>query len=367
MVLKLLSETITHKTDVGGVQLNLRDEAAVRGAYQAIQSAVWEKAGDGHFLGVTVQPMMKLEGYELIVGSSLDPQFGPVLLFGTGGQLVEVFKDRSLALPPLNTTLARRMMEQTRVFSALEGVRGRKPVDLAALEEFLVRFSHLVVEQPRIREIDINPVLASPERLIALDARVVLHGSEVGDEKLPRPAIRPYPVKYVQSWNIKSGAAVTIRPIRPEDEPLLIRLHQVLSERTVYLRYFQPLKLSQRTAHERLTRICFIDYDREIVLVAEHRTDAGPAEIIAIGRLSKLRGGGGEAELAVLVDDRYQGQGLGTELYRRLIAVARDEKLKRVVSTILAENREMRTICQKLGFRMEADLEDGTVRAELDV
>lgn len=367
VVLKLLSETITHKTDVGGVQLNLRDEAAVRGAYQAIQSAVWEKAGDGHFLGVTVQPMMKLEGYELIVGSSLDPQFGPVLLFGTGGQLVEVFKDRSLALPPLNTTLARRMMEQTRVFSALEGVRGRKPVDLAALEEFLVRFSHLVVEQPRIREIDINPVLASPERLIALDARVVLHGSEVGDEKLPRPAIRPYPVKYVQSWNIKSGAAVTIRPIRPEDEPLLIRLHQVLSERTVYLRYFQPLKLSQRTAHERLTRICFIDYDREIVLVAEHRTDAGPAEIIAIGRLSKLRGGGGEAELAVLVDDRYQGQGLGTELYRRLIAVARDEKLKRVVSTILAENREMRTICQKLGFRMEADLEDGTVRAELDV
>ena len=162
VVLKLLSETITHKTDVGGVQLNLRDEAAVRGAYQAIQvGGVRRRLVTEHFLGVTVQPMVKLEGYELIVGSSLDPQFGPVLLFGTGGQLVEVFKDRSLALPPLNTTLARRMMEQTRVFSALEGVRGRKPVDLAALEEFLVRFSHLVVEQPRIREIDINPLLAS--------------------------------------------------------------------------------------------------------------------------------------------------------------------------------------------------------------
>jgi acetyltransferase len=367
VVLKLFSETITHKTDVGGVQLNLRDEAAVRTAYRGIQSSVRERAGDQHFLGVTVQPMMKLDGYELIVGSSMDAQFGPVLLFGTGGQLVEVFKDRSLALPPLNTTLARRMMEQTQVFTALEGVRGRKPVDLAALEEFLVRFSHLVVEQPRIREIDINPVLASPDRIVALDARVVLHGAEMADDRLPRPAIRPYPVQYVQPWNMKNGDAVTIRPIRPEDEPLLIRLHQALSERTVYLRYFQPLKLSQRTAHERLTRICFIDYDREMVLVVEHKKEDGHPEVIAIGRLSKLRGGSNEAELAVLVDDRYQGQGMGTELYRRLIAVARDEKLKRVVSTILAENREMRAICQKLGFRMEADLEDGTVRAELEV
>jgi acetyltransferase len=367
VVLKLFSETITHKTDVGGVQLSLRDEAAVRAAYRAIQSSVREKAGDQHFLGVTVQPMLRLDGYELIVGSSIDPQFGPVLLFGSGGQLVEVFKDRSLALPPLNTTLARRMMEQTQVFTALEGVRGRKPVDLAALEEFLVRFSHLVVEQPRIREIDINPVLASPEHIVALDARVVLHGAEVADAQLPRPAIRPYPVQYVQPWNMKNGDAVTIRPIRPEDEPLLIRLHQALSERTVYLRYFQPLKLSQRTAHERLTRICFIDYDREMVLVVERKKEDGHPEAVAIGRLSKLRGGSNEAELAVLVDDRHQGQGLGTELYRRLIAVARDEKLKRVVSTILTENREMRAICQKLGFHLESDLEDGTVRAELNV
>ncbi len=368
VVLKLLSETITHKTDVGGVQLNLREEQGVRDAYQLIQRSVREKAGEGHFLGVTVQPMLKLEGYELIVGSSIDPQFGPILLFGTGGQLVEVFKDRALALPPLNTTLARRMMEQTKIFKALEGVRGREAVDVAALEEFMVRFSHLVVEQRRIREIDINPVLASPKGIIALDARVVLHDPEIPDDQLPRLAIRPYPVKYVQPGTMKNGDAVTIRPIRPEDEPLLIRLHQALSERTVYLRYFQPLKLSQRTAHERLTRISFIDYDREIVLVVEHKKkdDAQP-EIIAIGRLSKLRGAGDEAELAVLVDDRFQFQGLGTELYRRLIAVARDEKLKRVVCTILAENREMRAICQKLGFHMASDLEDGTVRAELEV
>ena len=367
VVLKLFSETITHKTDVGGVQLNLRDETAVRNAYRTIQSSVHEKAGEGNFLGVTVQPMLKLEGYELIVGSSIDPQFGPVLLFGAGGQLVEVFKDRALSLPPLNTTLARRMMEQTQVLSALEGVRGRKAVDLAALEEFLVRFSQLVVEQRRIREIDINPVLASPERIVALDARVVLHNPDIPDDQLPRLAIRPYPVKYVQPSVMKSGEPVTIRPIRPEDEPLLIRLHQALSERTVYLRYFQPLKLSQRTAHERLTRICFIDYDREIVLVVEHKNAQGLPEIIAIGRLSKLRGAGNEAELAVLVDDRFQFQGLGTELYRRLIAVARDEKLKRVVCTILSENREMRAICLKLGFHLESDLEDGTLKAELEL
>jgi acetyltransferase len=367
VAVKLLSETITHKTDVGGVQLNLRNEQEVRAAYRAIDAAVREKVGPGHFLGVTVQPMMQHDGYELIVGSSVDSQFGPVLLFGAGGQLVEVFQDRALALPPLNTTLARRMMEHTKVLTALEGVRGRKPVDLAGLEEFLVRFSQLVVEQRWIKEIDINPVLASPERIVALDARVVLHGPEVTEDELPRPAIRPYPVKYVQPSTMKSGEAVTVRPIRPEDEPLLIRLHQALSERTVYLRYFQPLKLSQRTGHERLTRICFIDYDREMVLAVEHKKEDGQPEIIAIGRLSKLRGGSNEAELAVLVDDRYQGQGLGTELYRRLIAVARDEKLKRVVCTILAENREMRAICQKLGFRMESDLEDGTVRAELEV
>ena len=197
VVLKLYSQTITHKTDVGGVQLNLGDAAGGATAFRAIKQSVTEKAGAEHFQGVTVQPMVKLDGYELIVGSSLDPQFGPVLLFGTGGQLVEVFKDRALALPPLNTTLARRMMEQTKIFKALKGVRGRKPVDLPALEDLLVRFSQLVVEQRWIKEIDINPLLASPERLLALDARVVLHGPEVTEEHLPEAAIRPYPIHLV--------------------------------------------------------------------------------------------------------------------------------------------------------------------------
>ena len=364
VVVKLLSHTITHKTEVGGVKLNLSGAEAVRAAWREIETGVREKAGAEHFLGVTVQPFFRAEGYELILGSTVDPQFGPVILFGTGGQLVEVFGDRALALPPLNTTLARRLMEHTKIFKALQGVRGRKPVDLAALEQLLVRFSQLVAEQRWIKEIDINPLLASPDRLIALDARIVLYPLSTTREEIPRLAIRPYPNRYVHPGTMKNGEEILIRPIRPEDEPLLIKLHQVLSERTVYLRYFQPLRLSQRTAHDRLTRICFIDYDREMALVVEHKTNDDQVEIIAIGRLSRVRGRE-EAEMAVLVDDRFQHQGLGTELYRRLIEVARDEQLGCVVSTILSENREMQTICRKLGFRLESSLEDGTVEAKL--
>ncbi len=166
--MKLHSHTITHKTDVGGVKLNLQDPKAIQDAFIQIQTSVSEQVGAEHFQGVTVQPMIRLEGYELIIGSSLDPQFGPVLLFGCGGQLVEVFKDSALALPPLTTTLARRMMEQTQIYTALQGVRGRKTVDLRALEQLLVHFSQLVVEQPRIKEIDINPLLASSEGLLAI-------------------------------------------------------------------------------------------------------------------------------------------------------------------------------------------------------
>ena len=187
VVVKLNSLSITHKTDVGGVQLNLRTAQAVRHAFTAIESAVLTHVGPGHFQGVSVQPMVKLDGYELIVGSSIDPQFGPVLLFGSGGQLVEVIKDRALALPPLNTTLARRMMEHTRILTALKGVRGRRPVDLQALERLLVRFSDLVVEQRWIKEIDINPLLASSDGLLALDARVIAHGSRGARRRASSP------------------------------------------------------------------------------------------------------------------------------------------------------------------------------------
>lgn len=365
VVLKLYSETITHKTDVGGVQLNLRNEEAVRRAYQAIETSVAQRVGKEHFLGVTVQPMMKLDGYELIIGSSPDAQFGPVLLFGTGGQLVEVFKDRSLGLPPLNATLARRMMEQTKIFEALKGVRGRAPVNIAALEELLVRFSQLVVEQPWIAEIDINPLLASPERLIALDARVVLHGKGMTEAKLPRPAIRPYPTQYAQPWSLKNGTGVFIRPIRPEDEPLLVKFHETLSEESVYYRYFSQLKLDQRIAHERLTRMCFNDYDREIALVAEHKDDkTGIRQVLGVGRLSKARGIN-EAEFAMIISDRFQGQGLGTELLTRLVQIGRDEGLRRITANMLPENHAMHHVSKKVGFKLHRATNSQEFRAEI--
>ncbi len=367
VAVKLYSETISHKTDVGGVQLNLKTDEQVRVAFDEIRRLVEEKKGPGHFLGVTVQPMAKLDGYELIVGSSIDAQFGPVLLFGAGGQLVEISRDSALALPPLNSTLARRMMEQTRIFAALRGVRGRAPVDLTALDDLLVRFSELVVEQPWIREIDINPLLATHERLLALDARVVLHGADVAEDRLPRPAIRPYPTQYAGEWTMKDGTPITIRPIRPEDEPLIIKFHEKLSERSVYLRYFQPMKLSTRTAHERLTRICFIDYDREMALVGEWRDPASDERrILGVTRLSKIHGTEA-AEIAVVILDEFQHRGLGTELVRRNIEVARAEKLKTVIANILPENFEMRAVCQRLGFSLQHNLEDNVVRGTLDL
>jgi acetyltransferase len=367
VVLKLYSETITHKTDVGGVRLNLTDADAVRRAYRAIEASVSEKAGAQHFQGVTVQAMIKLDGYELIIGSSLDVQFGPVLLFGTGGQLVEVFRDRALALPPLNSTLARRLMEQTKIYAALKGVRGRKAVDLAALEQLLVRFSHLVVEQRWVKEIDINPLLASEDRLIALDARFVLHGPDVTEDKLPKLAVRPYPTQYVEPWTMKDGTEITIRPIRPEDEPLVVEFHHKLSEQSVYMRYFHMIALSQRIEHERLTRICYVDYDREIALVADYKNPAsGEHEVLAVARLAKDRASD-EAQFAVLVADPVQGKGLGAELLKRILEIARQEKIRTVTAEIMLDNYGMQKLCERLGFRLERDTEEGVVRARIEL
>jgi acetyltransferase len=367
VVLKLHSHTITHKTDVNGVHLNLAAEPDVRRAYREISTSVVERSGMKHFQGVTVQPMISLQGYEIILGCSLDAQFGPVLLFGSGGQLVEVYKDRALGLPPLTATLARRLMEHTRIYTALQGVRGRKPIDLAALEQLLVRFSQLVIEQPWIRECDINPLLVSERQQIALDARFVLHAPDTAQAALPTSCIRPYPTQYVTMWTLKDGTSVTIRPIRPEDETLIVKFHQGLSERSVHMRYFASMKLSTRVEHERLIRICFNDYDRELALVADRRDpQTGGPEILGVGRLIKLHGAN-EAEFAVLVSDRWQGHGLGTQLLRLLIEVARAERLSRLTADILAENGEMQHVCEKLGFQLGRRIGEPVVRATMQI
>lgn len=371
VVLKLHSYTVTHKTDVDGVQLNLGDESAVREAFGRIEKGVRERVGEGNFDGVSVQPMEKLDGYEIIVGSSVDPQFGPVLLFGSGGSLVEVYGDRALALPPLNTTLARRMMEETKIYEALGGVRGREAVDLDGLEKLLVRFSQLVVEQPWVKELDINPLLAPPGRdgrLLALDARVVLHDPQTAEEDLPKPAVRPYPSQYVSEEELNDGTRVTVRPIRPEDEPLMVKFHEALSDRSIYMRYFHAMNLEWRTAHERLIRICFTDYDREIALVAERRNpESGEREIMGVGRLSRNRAMPTEAEFSLLVNDRYQRRGIGTILLGKLLEVGREEGLSRITAEMLYENRGMQTVSRKLGFELRRDPDEGVFKAELNL
>lgn len=350
VVVKLHSHTIIHKTDVGGVRLNLGSAAEVREAVEGIRARLVELGRAEGFDGVTVQPMVKLDGYELILGSGLDAQLGPVLLFGAGGVLVEVVQDRALGLPPLNTTLARRMMERTRIFQALKGVRGRPPVDLVALEKLLVRFSQLVVEQRLIREVDINPLLVSHERLVVLDARVVLHPLEAKESELPPLAIQPYPQQYQGRLVARNGEVLTLRPIRPEDEPRMVAFHRTLSEQSVFTRYAGMLRLEQRVAHERLARICFIDYAREIALVAEHPgVDGG--EIVGVGRLTRLPGTQ-DGEFAMLISDRMQCQGLGSQLLQRLVDIGREWGLARIVADILARNTPMQRVCRKLGFEI---------------
>jgi acetyltransferase len=300
--------------------------------------------------------------YELILGSSVDAQFGPVLLFGAGGSLAEVQKDYALGLPPLTSVLAARVMERTSIFRALKGVRGRPPVDLAELQRILVRFGQLITEQPQIGEIEVNPLLVSHERIVGLDARVLLHSGEH-----IAPAIRPYPSQYVSQWRILDAAPVTIRPIRPDDEPLIVKFHGALSERSVYFRYFSTLKLSERISHARLVRTCFSDYARDIALVADHKHPQSNAhEILGVGRLSRMHNSN-DAEFALLVADAWQGHGLGTRLLQMLIHVARAEKLDRLIGRVHSENTRMQQLCRELGFTLKKLPDEPEYLAELTI
>lgn len=362
IVLKLCSETITHKTEVGGVKLNLLNTDDVVNAYKEIKANVTRLAGAEHFEGVTVQRMVPKGGYELILGSSTDPQFGPVLLFGTGGQLVEVFKDSSLAIPPLNINLARHFMEKTKIYEALTGVRGQKGVNLQALESLLVNFSRLIVEHLRIKECDINPLLVSSEEMIALDARIVLHDETIQEDELPRLAIRPYPINYIREVVLKNGLTAVLRPIRPEDERLIVNFHRELSENSVRQRFFEFITLDERVAHERLVRICFTDYDREWTTVAEINGVSGK-EIIGVARLCRVPGTM-YAHFAMIIADNYHNQGLGTQLIEQLIHIAKQEKIEMIDARILSENTGMIRLCEKHGFQISADSDPYVTRAQ---
>jgi acetyltransferase len=363
VVLKPLSRTVTHKSDVGGVQLDLADDAAVRQAFQTMRESVARLGHAEAFEGVTVQPMVPAKGYELILGSSMDRQFGPVLLVGAGGVLVEVFQDRALALPPLTRTLARRLMERTQIYHALQGVRGRQPVDLEALETLLVRFGQLVADFLDIGAIDINPLLAGPGQLVALDARVVLVPPDLPPDERPRLAIRPYPNQLTAPFRLTDGMEVTVRAIRPEDEPLLIAFHAGHSPHTIRMRFFSMVKTLSRDS---LIRLCHLDYDRELALVAVRRDEAGAPQLLGVSRYY-LHPGLATAEFAVVVGDAWQGKGLGWHLMRRLIEAAQERGVRRVVGQVLAENVPMLQLVRDLGFAVRPTDDPGVLEATLDL
>lgn len=363
VTLESAADDASDAPDACGCCRELTDEGAVRAAYRWLAAKRASGSRADAAPRVAVRAAVPAGACELRLASGLDPEFGPVIVFGAGGPFAEALRDRAVGLPPLNTTLARRLMEQTRVFAALEG-RGVAPAcDVDAMAGLLVRFSHLVCEQPWIRAIDVNPLLASPARIVAREARLELHGPEVEATDLPRPAIRPYPTQYVAPYRLKNGVEVLVRPIRPEDEPLMVAFHETLSDRTVFFRYFHVIKLGERISHDRLTRTCFIDYDREMALVAERRLPDGPPRILGVGRLTKARGQP-SAEFAIVVTDEMQGQGLGTELLRRLVAIGRDERVARITGDILPENRDMQHVAEKVGFTCRYDPHLGVVRAE---
>ena len=360
VVLKVLSPQITHKTDVGGVELNVRDEDQVKAAFRRIKSDAKKHCPEAEILGVTVEPMIPLNnGHELIVGVKQDPTFGSVIVVGTGGTAAEVIRDRVLGLPPINERLARRMLRSLRTWPLLEGYRGRPGVDVDKLIEILIRFSYLVADHPEIGEFDINPLLAMPDGAIALDARAMVKKVRRARKgTYPHLAIRPYPEQYVSAAKTTDGRELTIRPIKPEDELMWLDMLGRCSNESIHMRFFS---LISDFTHEMAVRYCVCDYDRELALVAETEHE-GERMLVGIGRLvaDPIHH---TAEFAVIVPDAWQDRGIGRTLTDACLRVAKDWGVAEVSATTLRENTRMISIFRHRGFELGSDPEDHTVVA----
>lgn len=339
VALKIHSPDITHKTDVGGVELNLMDADAVTEAFEGILKRAKQHRPSAHLEGVTVQHMLVApDGRELIIGAKRDPVFGAVLLVGAGGTNAELFHDSALELPPLSENLARRMLKSLQLWPLLEGYRGRPGVNLDRLVEVLMRLSYLVADFPEIVELDVNPLLATPEGAVALDARIVLDHQAVLHP--PRPyshlAIRPYPVEFSKQAKLKDGTEVLLRPIKPEDEPMWHELVASCSPESLHLRFRYMFKA---TTHQMATRFCFLDYDREIAIVAETEAD-GQRKLIGVGRLV-ADADHREAEYAVLVSDPWQGKGVGSLLTDHCLDICDSWGIQSVIAETAPQNERM--------------------------
>ncbi|HSV49850.1 MAG TPA: GNAT family N-acetyltransferase, partial [Candidatus Acidoferrales bacterium] len=363
VVLKILSPQIIHKSDAGGVILNVNSPREVRDAFELLIQRATAYNPNAQIIGVTVQPMVEKRGQEVIIGGKTDPVFGPVIIFGMGGVGVELFKDVSIGLPPLNTTLIKRMMEETKVYRLLKGYRGSTAVDLKRLDETILQFSQLLTDFPQIKEIDINPLLISDKDATILDARIVLDKDKVCKKFEPHEhmVISPYPKKYEILWLLKNGQEVLLRPIKPEDEPLWIEWFQSLSEESIRYRFFQMLK---DTPHEVRVRYCNVDYDREVALVAEI-VENGKRKILGVSRLS-VEPDGKHGEMAFIVSDYWQGLGLGTKLVDYSLDIAKEKGVEKVYAIMLQDNYRAISLTKKMGFAIEY-LSDGTVKGNLDL
>ena len=363
VVLKILSPQIVHKSDAGGVILNVNSPIEVREAFEALIQRATAYNPNAQIIGVTVQPMVTKKGHELIIGGKTDPIFGPVILFGMGGVGVELFKDYSIGLPPLNTTLVHRMMEETKVYRLLKGWRNAPSVDLKKLDETVLMFSQLLVDFPQIKEIDINPLLISDKDIRILDARIVVDKDNICRKFEPHEhmVISPYPKKYEILWLLKNGQEVLLRPIKPEDEPMWLEMFQGFSEESIRYRFFQMLK---DTPHEVRVRYCNIDYDREVALVAE-KVENGKRKLLGVSRLS-IESDGKSGEMAFIIGDCWQGQGLGTKMVDYTLDLAKEKGVESVYAIMLQDNYRALSLTKKMGFKIDY-LSDGTVKASLNL
>jgi acetyltransferase len=363
VVLKILSPQIVHKTEAGGVSLDLTNEAEVREAFECIVQKAKQYDSNAEILGVTVQPMIKKKGYEVIIGAKTDPLFGPVILFGMGGVGVELFKDFAIGLPPLNQTLVRRIMEETKVYQLLRGYRNVPPANIKLLEEIMVRFSQMLVDFPQLKEVDINPLFISESEAFAIDARIVIDKERVFQKFEPHQhlVISPYPKKYETLWKLRDGRTVLLRPIKPEDEPLWLEMFQNFSEESIRYRFFQIIK---DTPHEVRVRYCNIDYDREMAIVAELE-EGGHRKILGVVRVG-LEPDRKSGEIAFIVADPWQGLGLGTKMIDHMIDVCKDMGVETLYAIMLLDNMRAINLMRKMGFAIKY-VEEGTAKGILNL
>lgn len=354
VVLKINSPDITHKTDVGGVLLNLLDAQAVRAAYQQIVTDAARLLPQARISGVVVEPMvLRPNGRELMIGVIRDPVFGPAIAFGAGGVAVEVHRDRAVALPPLNAYLVAELIRGTRVSKLLGPFRKMPPVDFAALESVLLRVSEMVCALPWIAELDINPLLIDENGAMVVDARVVVGEYTPVRGRYGHMAIHPYPAELVTSWQSKAGEAVTLRPIRPEDAAIEQTFVRNLSAESRRFRFMDTLReLTPRM----LARFTQIDYDREMALIATVVRDASEVEIGVCRYITNPDGS--SCEFAIVVADDQQGRGLGRRMMTQLIEVALTRGLQTMIGYVLGSNRSMLSLCQSLGFVITENAED---------